>query len=479
MGRAKRDSVMARRNEKESSDSIPRVGRAVHHKILQTQRTAGNQAVAQRLRVGAAHDRLETEASRLGRASAATPVREARGEPATRSVVSALREPSAGEPLPDATRRALETRLQTDLAGVRLHVDDAAARMNAALRSRAFALGPDVYVPPAEFRPGTPAGQQLLAHEVAHTIQQSKGAPLIQRQPATSQPAITAQGTLGLPAGSRIVITRSMNPFFFGLLSSNAPEVAASLTAVSDQTATVTTATDDLIEARLEQAITLPASGSTPARTIHDLTITLRRTASGHFDFLIAGREGEQTATLYQELDLTPSRDGDAVVLSAGSEPHLRMTPATSPTGSANIQAYTAPYLVGRSALVRSAAPATLGLVALTRLPDVPAGTAASQAAVQRVVEQAASRLAEPRQTVTLGGGIAGGVRGGGVHPLLTASWRYSFRPSDTLGGLLQIPLNVDVPTCRMHRFLAPCRPASAGRCRRCAFRSTCARPSA
>ena len=124
-------------------------------------------------------------------------------------------------------------------------------------------------------------------------------------------------------------------------------------------------------------------------------------------------------------------------------EPHLRLTPASSPTGEANFEAYTAPYLVGQPDIVRRIAPKTIGLVTVSGLPSVAPGSPEAQAAVQRIIERSAAARSDPRQTFTLGAGIAGG--GGGVHPLLRSSWRYSFQPRPDVGGLLQVPLQVDL----------------------------------
>ncbi len=81
-----------------------------------------------------------------------------------------------GQPLPDELRRRLELELGASLDAVRLHTDDRAAAAAAALRARAFALGDDVYFAAGAYDPDTEAGQELIAHEVAHVAQQRRGA---------------------------------------------------------------------------------------------------------------------------------------------------------------------------------------------------------------------------------------------------------------------------------------------------------------
>jgi hypothetical protein len=64
----------------------------------------------------------------------------------------------------------------TDLSLVRLHHTGAEAeRACRALRARAFTVGSDIYFGAGAFAPHTPAGLRLLAHEVAHVVQQRRG----------------------------------------------------------------------------------------------------------------------------------------------------------------------------------------------------------------------------------------------------------------------------------------------------------------
>jgi hypothetical protein len=97
-------------------------------------------------------------------------------------VDSVLRSP--GRSLDARTRDFFEPRIGFDLASVRIHSSDAAATATTALDARAFTLGRDIAFAPGEFRPDTPSGQWLIAHELAHVAQQGyTGASLIQRQP--------------------------------------------------------------------------------------------------------------------------------------------------------------------------------------------------------------------------------------------------------------------------------------------------------
>jgi hypothetical protein len=79
-----------------------------------------------------------------------------------------------------------------DFAAIRVH-PTGASRAARALRARAFTVGSDIYFADGAFAPHTPAGRWLLAHEVAHVVQQSLGAVTV--PPSTSALAVTRPGT--------------------------------------------------------------------------------------------------------------------------------------------------------------------------------------------------------------------------------------------------------------------------------------------
>jgi hypothetical protein len=63
-----------------------------------------------------------------------------------------------------------------DLSDVRVHTDDTADRLNRSVSARAFATGTDMYFAKGEYNPGSASGDRLIAHELAHVVQQ-RGAP--------------------------------------------------------------------------------------------------------------------------------------------------------------------------------------------------------------------------------------------------------------------------------------------------------------
>jgi hypothetical protein len=76
-----------------------------------------------------------------------------------------------------------------DLSDVRVHTDDTADRLNRSVSARAFATGTDVYFAKGEYSPGSAQGAKLIAHELAHVVQQRgapQGGPLTVSQPGDS-----------------------------------------------------------------------------------------------------------------------------------------------------------------------------------------------------------------------------------------------------------------------------------------------------
>jgi hypothetical protein len=120
-------------------------------------------------------------------ARTATIQRKARGPTADAGEAVASLPAIGGTPLPDATRARFESSLGTDLSQVRLHDGPASARASDELGARAFATGEQVHFGAGEHRPDDPYGMHLVAHEVAHTVQQ-RGGSGVQAKPAVSEP---------------------------------------------------------------------------------------------------------------------------------------------------------------------------------------------------------------------------------------------------------------------------------------------------
>jgi hypothetical protein len=103
----------------------------------------------------------------------------------------------AGMPLPEDVREFMEPRFRADFGAVTIHTDQQAERLSARLSARAFTYGKDIYFARGEYRPDTPEGAELLAHELTHTIQQQA---VVQRseEPEVKQRSPSLLQRLGL-----------------------------------------------------------------------------------------------------------------------------------------------------------------------------------------------------------------------------------------------------------------------------------------
>lgn len=172
------------------------------------QRRAGNQAVnallasAQtKLSVGAAGDTYEREADQvaqqvvrfLRQGSSATD-QQADPEPksqvarrlqrrstigaeggeldsGTESMLQSAR--SGGRPLDQSARRQMESAFGADFSGVRVHSGETASALNQQLQAEAFTVGNDIFFRSSPPDSTSEKGQELLAHELTHVVQQN------------------------------------------------------------------------------------------------------------------------------------------------------------------------------------------------------------------------------------------------------------------------------------------------------------------
>lgn len=106
-----------------------------------------------------------------------------------------------GEALPDGLAARYGARLGHDLSGVRVHADGSAAVAAREAGARAFTIGADIVFGSGEYAPGTAHGDRLIAHEVAHVVQQAhSGRTALMRQPAPGAPGATGLDALSAPA---------------------------------------------------------------------------------------------------------------------------------------------------------------------------------------------------------------------------------------------------------------------------------------
>jgi hypothetical protein len=88
---------------------------------------------------------------------------------------------SPGQPLEASTRAFMESRFGHNFGKVRIHNDAQAAASARAVNARAYTVGRDVVFRAGQYSPQTHAGREILAHELAHVVQQrgmTSGTPM-------------------------------------------------------------------------------------------------------------------------------------------------------------------------------------------------------------------------------------------------------------------------------------------------------------
>lgn len=123
------------------------------------------------------------------------------GRPSGASLLrSSLTRP--GRALDADLRRMYERSFGRDLGNVQVHDDAAAAAAARAVGARAFTVGRNIAFGSSEYRPHEESGRRLLAHELAHVIQQgastTRDPVMVQRQ---ADPAMSPEDVEEEPSG--------------------------------------------------------------------------------------------------------------------------------------------------------------------------------------------------------------------------------------------------------------------------------------
>lgn len=144
--------------------------------------------------VGAADDPVEQRANALAGAALARPVRSAGAASGAGEGPASGPGSAGGSTLPRRFAIDLGSRFGRDLGAVRVHTGPQATAAADRLDARAFTVGSHITFGAGEYAPSTPSGRRLLAHEVAHTVEDSAhsgaGPPVVRRQPRPNPPYI-------------------------------------------------------------------------------------------------------------------------------------------------------------------------------------------------------------------------------------------------------------------------------------------------
>ncbi len=219
--------------------------------VLQLQRISGNRAVSNllagknpraviqtKLTVGAANDVYEQQADRVAAQVMRTPALatapiaqraaeedELQAKPLASTLITPLVQRSGGSfeagaefenrlasargsgmSLPEPTRDFMEQRMGADFSGVKVHTDAQSDQLNQSIQAKAFTTGRDVFFRNGAYQPGSQEGQQLLAHELTHVVQQGAASRTGQRKVNKVQAKLMAgEMPISQPASTGVV----------------------------------------------------------------------------------------------------------------------------------------------------------------------------------------------------------------------------------------------------------------------------------
>ncbi len=180
--------------------------------------------VQAKLRVGKRGDSCETEADRIadeilqGNAIGKPITSQVRHKPdaidgqvdgETESRIKAL--DATGRPLSASLRDFFAPRFGIDVEYVRIHTDPAANRLASAIQAKAFVSDNHIVFAQGEYQPETASGRRLIAHELAHVVQNDTS--VVHRQQQLDVPKVIRDayanfnsGVIDMPALARILI---------------------------------------------------------------------------------------------------------------------------------------------------------------------------------------------------------------------------------------------------------------------------------
>ncbi len=242
-------------------------------------------------------------------------------EPGTGDLARRLaQQAGAGHALPPHITQQAQASYGLDASPVRIHTDDHAAGVTRGLGANAVAAGRDIFFAEGLYAPGTPSGERLLAHELAHVAQQGGEPRAVQCDLAQSMPV-----TLGVFDVNMVTqaATPTSNPGMAGTIAFN-PDPNGPYSA----------------EIGLVQAINItdvggatnPASGMpVDWRQITDVNTGVVGTEAGRMEMMTQGTPGGAPAGWY--IDTLPSATPRGNNIGPNYIEHFRSPPPANQFG--------------------------------------------------------------------------------------------------------------------------------------------------
>ncbi|MCB8751176.1 eCIS core domain-containing protein [Planktothrix agardhii] len=120
-----------------------------------------------------------------------------------------------GQPLDGGLQRSMGQAMEADFSGVKVHTDSQSDQLNQSIQAKAFTTGQDVFFRQGAYEPSSQGGQELIAHELTHVVQQNgkstSGSSPIQRKMQFKSEDL--RGTMSLGARVNRFLGRSTSTF--------------------------------------------------------------------------------------------------------------------------------------------------------------------------------------------------------------------------------------------------------------------------
>ena len=206
---------------------------------------------------------------------------EARTDSDPQAVQSQL---GGGQSLDAGVKKRMESAFGESFSGVEVHADAKGAELSESLNARAFTVGQHIAFGTAEYKPGTLIGDALIAHELAHVMQQRGSA-----SEGLAQKGGTESGGLERDAdqaavGAVISIWGGAKKGLAKVATSALPSLKSGLRLQRCGGKSKTTPATGLTDQQAQDAITHNGALGYDAATIRTLQTLVGATASGVWD---------------------------------------------------------------------------------------------------------------------------------------------------------------------------------------------------
>jgi hypothetical protein len=143
------------------------------------------------------------------------------GAEVTQSPVSVMQRLGKGSAIEGSTRSKMENAFGENFSNVEVHTDSNASALSGNMNARAFTVGNHIAFGSGEYQPGTIAGDALMAHELAHTIQQN-GNDIFSKSftqqtdvnaaAENEADAVAEEAVSGIWAGNKLSLKKAIQP---------------------------------------------------------------------------------------------------------------------------------------------------------------------------------------------------------------------------------------------------------------------------